>query len=204
MSEATVVSLLPFELNESKPGIIPPRFIIPAAPRDGFSILHVVDARERVEDLLSEQPRAKFISIPAFDLAKAIVGDFYRSQMGCTEDAYPGLFWVEGKLSVPDVQTRHAPKLAEMRQIQTRWLRNLVLVADDLWREFGKHNVITDTMRKAAEMLDLDRTWLLAAEKIEKTCPVCRSEINETAIICPNCRAILDPDAYKKFTFANG
>src|SRR3990167_7876194 len=37
----TVVSLLPFELNEEKPHMLPSSFIVPAANGDKFGILHV-------------------------------------------------------------------------------------------------------------------------------------------------------------------
>lgn len=195
----TVVSIYPRPINESKPGLIPSVFMIPAGSPENPQILHVnhatcpiyaFDGKSIPQTILSEE------------VAGAIVRDFINGAMARREDAYPGLFYVDGHLTVDEIKKKYADKLKEATEIQTRWLGSLVELADDDWAQNKRHKNISELQRLAAQMLNLNREWLKVTPKSITTCPSCAATLEGTPVVCMRCNFILDEARYKTMKFA--
>lgn len=202
--EATIVSLVPFTLNETKPGLIPEFFEIPAAPRDGFSLFPVKVAQSRL--YIDEDRGYMNYPILASQLAESICRDYVSSNLYVEPGrAEPGLFWIPGTYQ-PDqtsiVSQVHAKEIAAGKERQKQWFIRQVQAADESWGKYpGKHSLITDTQRFAAMDLGLAKEWLVKAqiEAALSKCPLCRTLVDPEAVICQNCGFVIDEEKYEKF-----
>lgn len=204
MADATVVSLVPVEINEFKPGLIPEYTIIPAAKSGDFEILHVQDAAHIL--YLDSERGSRFIPEPVSEYARAICEDYIAGQVEVSreDNAFPGLFWVFGKLTKDQIKTNHKAEFAAALQSQIRWFERLIRRADDSWSEARKHDHIAKIMRIAARELKIEREWLFEDLQMGNVqCPACNSLLGTVMpIVCPNCRCILDKERHKTLSFA--
>lgn len=200
---ATVFSLLPVEVKESKPGLYPGEYLIPPAPARGdFSLLLVHEGSHFVPQL----ERAPYQAVtPAREIAKSLVDDYIEGSLGIEEDAGPGLFWAIGEYTKEKAKIELKNEIVAAEAKQNRWYVNLVRIADIEWAQHvGNHNVISTMMRHAAKHLGLEKEWLINPDQLTLVyCPVCRNNVSVHALVCGNCQAILKPEEYKKFQFAN-
>jgi hypothetical protein len=201
---STVISLLPVPLDETKPGLIPSQFIIPAVhdPMRELATLTVLRARFPV--YLDENRPALVVPCPSDILAESICQDYKSSvshyNPGVSE---PGLFWVRGDFTEDQIKELFITELNTARRLQIEWFKALVSEADDDWEKTHLRKAISSVQRLACKALGLERDWNLdaAVEDVMKVtvkpCTFCRSEIHVEAIVCPFCRAILDKDKFK-------
>lgn len=200
----TVISLCPFELNESKPGLFPTsEFIFPAAQKGGMSLLHIEDGWHM---LYVDHERGSIkVPDPAEKIAQSIVYDCKVSKPYgvLTGEAEPGIFWLQGKLIDKDILSKYNATYTEALGKQKKWFENLVAEGDDAWNRFHSHRMISDTCRLASKYLGFERPWnIQATVENMRECPACTTVIAARAIVCPQCAAILDPERYKTLTFA--
>jgi hypothetical protein len=202
----TVISIVPFVIDETKPGLIPNRYVIPAATKD-VQILHVGTAIHYV--YIDETRGSLQVRTPSFEVAKSIVNDYVNAQLGISEDAAPGITWVNREITTDDVKKDPQLKieLARLKIRQNNWFTAICKIADDDWTRYQKHSVISDFQRTAAETLGWDNTkhpWMKipVMELKSAKCPACAMSVSENSIVCPNCKCILDNEKYSKLTFA--
>lgn len=190
--EATVVSFLPWALNELKPGLIPEQYYIPPCEGDKPAILHVNDAKS---NLYVRDGKTYPITHLADEVANAIVSDYYRAQLQADDNARPALFWVYGKLTADEVMGKYNKEVALAKQRQNAWFVKLIQLADDDWARYGQHRMITDLQRHAARSLGwLTRPWMQNQEPSEFVkCPACATLVNTTAAVCANCGYVTNP-----------
>ena len=204
MADATVVSLVPVPIHEFKPGLIPEYTDIPPAKSGDFEILHVTDAAHFL--YLDHERGSRRIPEPVSEYARAICEDYIAGQLEVSreDDAFPGLFWVYGKLSKDVIKIQHKIELEEAIKRQIRWFERLVRKADDSWSEARRHDNIAHVMRIAARELKLEREWLIEDLKMgNQSCPACGSLLGPNLpVVCPNCRCVLDKEKFKALTFA--
>lgn len=199
---ATVVSLLPFEIQESKPGLNPQYFKIPAAPTIGdFGILKIEKA-----SVAHYQPfEMPSIVVPVdLDLvARSVVDDYLSAKLYTNPPtAQPGLFWVHGVYSKEEIKAKFPDKLKEADKAQRQWYLNVVKQVDDMWVRSGKqHRVVIPEGYFACQALGLQREWNLTADAVMMACPVCAFTIPATVAFCNKCGCIIDEEKYKKFKF---
>lgn len=217
--KATVVSILPMKLYESKPGVLSAS--LPARiPKADF------DKREVVSYYVADGVRFQYIpgfedekdprstvthNVPALQIAIAICDDYISAKMGVSSSGdedeikpIPGLMPLDGVFTPDDVRTKHADKLERLFNQQIKWFDVLVRLADEDWQRFRSHKLITDEQRIAAKCLKIERDWSIDASKAGFVkCPVCRTQIDSEAIVCSSCRAVIKPEAYKKFQFVD-
>lgn len=205
--KTTVVSLFPIEINEHKPGVYPGHFKILAAKDNDFEILHVGNSIYWV-NFHDGRPPLK-VEETADKVGASVVNDFIRNIFGASMDldAYPGLFWVEGHLKKEEILKNHSDKIANAKASQFRWYNNLVKLADDAWTASNKqHRVISSIQRLGCAALGLERDWML--ERVSSTgpkyCSACKTRVHDEAVVCSNCRFILDEARYKLMKFASG
>lgn len=205
MSKATIVSLLPIQLNEFKPGLYPGQFQIPPVETGDFNILPVVDSIFYVSFALDNRPPMK-ITETAETVAASVVTGFVSTSLGTSNDAEPGLFWVPDHLDKKAIALKHVMELNQAKVKQTKWFLNLVRIADDEWVKSGKmHRSISSLQRAAAKFLNLERDWFIevATATGPTYCPACKVGIHPAAVICSHCRTVINEAEYKKFKVAS-
>lgn len=189
MVPCTIVSLLPYPLNEDKP-IDHGSFHMAPAAKDDFEILVIGDKIEFTRNFYVSFDRGNLkLPVDPEEVARAIVEDHLRATVQTGPDARPGLFYLPGILTKEEVKSKHKVILDKARKEQNNWYGKLVKAADDTWQRYRRHNMITDQHRYAANALGLKREW--AEEmKAENTvqCVYCTSLISDSALVCPVCR----------------
>lgn len=207
MSSATIISIVPFPISEMKPGIYPGNFDIPASKNFEPEVLVIGDSKYHVS---IDENRSITVKCVAADVAKSIVEDYIVSNLGFSLEngCWPGLTYELGTFTKSEVKSKFAQKLEALKKNQLNWFKKLVEMADDDWEKTHQHKCISDMQRHAARALNLDRPWIInvTADSLTKEvltkCGACRSIISSEAIVCPNCKCILDAVKYKALTFA--
>jgi len=199
---ATVISIVPFPIEEDKPGIYPGHFEIAAAQNEIPEVLVVGQSVYHIE---VDEGRSVTVPCPPNEIARSIVDDYVISNLAISSDASPGIFWETGQFTSTEVITKLSEKLDKAKRMQFNWFRKLVEMADDDWEKTRQHKTISDMQRFAARTLNLNRPWLInipIQPGKMNTCVACRSTIHPEAVICPNCKMILDIEKYKTMQFA--
>ncbi len=200
---STIISLLPFNLCENKPGLNPNEFTINKAEGDKFGLTVIPN---HVHYLVNPDPLADAkdvrnikVPVPAIELAQSIINDYTNALLGVVvPDAVPGLLAVKGDyIDRKEVSSKFMKELLALRIAQNNWFKNLVELADDVWSKTRSPISISDLQRDGCRMLGLKREWLspLPSEQIEK-CPFCQNPINSGAVKCITCHEILDKKKY--------
>lgn len=196
----TIVSLVPYEVKDSKPGIIPSDYTVP--PSNGIipSLLIVQNANCPLYRG-SEMPNFNMV-IPGEELARSLVNDYIRAQLIYSEDAHPALFWVPGEEKDGNIViTKYNKELEKSRTIQNNWFKKLVESADDEWNRNHQHKAITDIQRFACRSLGLTevKEWYTSPEPVPMIkCPACMTMVEGASVVCKNCKHILNKSKAKE------
>lgn len=195
--EVTVVSLLPWSLNELKPGLIPDTYYIPPSIDGKPSVVVIKDAKS---NLYVRDGKTYPITHPAEEVADAIVNDYCKSMLEFADDSKPAIFWLHGRHTADEVIVKFKAELSVARTKQNHWFAKLVRLADDDWAKFGQHRMITDLQRHAAKSLGLlNKPWMQGIEPLEFVkCPACSTLVDVTAALCQNCGFITNKDKAKE------
>lgn len=214
MDKSTVVSIYPIDLDERKQTIQPGRFIIPAGTRKQPSILIVGTSTYWVD---KDEDNVFEVANSSVQVANSIVLD-YRigiQEASHSDDIGPGLFWIAGCRFNEDghsadynktlkwVMSDFSKRLDAAETGQREWYLRLVNQADSLWAQSnGNPLAISSLMKMAARELEItDKEWLKNYKEAEKqTCKACGFRANPDAILCQNCRFILQPEKYKEIS----
>jgi len=207
VAKVTLVSTLPFRLEEPKPGLIPSHFSVPAAEKGSISVLIIEDGFHQMLIPMSD-PKAPPMRIPdsGESIAKSVIDDFIGACIAIGYEkqengavATPGLFFVPGALTVKEILTKHAAEVAQAQKNTNAWFQRLVVLADDEWQRTRQFKLITKLQRIACRHLGLEKEWsqdvLLRSSGV---CWACKSPINPEAIICTACKAIVNQAEYDK------
>lgn len=194
MDKATIVSIYPKEIDETKPTIQPGRFIIPAGDPDKPAV-YTVGPSSWWRDIDDEQPLLE-IPVSSIQIADSIVRDYCNGIFGCDMDSsMPGLFYVPGELKLDDIKKSYQAELEKAKKRQNTFFGVLMRAADALWaRSNGNPLAISDDMRMAARYLGQEaKDWLKDFQMVDMVrCFACGSLKNPKFPICAACRAI-DP-----------
>jgi hypothetical protein len=197
----TVVSLLPFELNEDKPHMLPSTWKIPAASEDGarLGILHVSEAYHYVPNPLIEEGKPgssiRQVTTPA-EMARSICEDYNSAHVALTENGGPALFWVAGKLKQADIEKFHKKKLEAARKKMKNWFMSLCIMADSDWERNHDMRAVSDLQRAAARHLGLNKEWVEFRVEEMTRCPYCQTPVSPEASICANCKEVINTAKY--------
>jgi hypothetical protein len=196
----TLVSIVPFIINEFKPGIYPGRFVIPPCMDDNTPEFLKIGASVHFVSQFNgdDELPAIVIKTTAREMAVAVVSDYMQAQMDVTEDCRPGLIWIPGAQ-----EEISAAEHKGMKQKQLRWFGKLVQRADNDWNRYKNNKVISDNQRFAARALGYERDWLNPSiEEVPVKCPSCFTNVDPRAVVCANCRFVLDKKRHEEMTFA--
>ena len=206
MRKATVISIVPFEIHKNKPGLFPGIFDIPACVDfNKPSILYVEESMFFVE---VDVDRSIQVKVPPGDVAKSLVYDYATSCLEYNDhnNAGPGIFYIDDEYTQGRVIRDLKDELKNAQERQHNWFLSLVKLADDDWQKSGGiQRTISDTQRYAARHLNLERPWLIDTKELgidTIKCVACRSMIASDAIICPNCKLIINMESWKSLKFA--
>jgi len=200
----TVVNLLPYDIREEKPHMLPSAFNIPAGKKnpDGSvtpGILHVADGIHYIPNPIIDdgKPGSSIKqTTPAREMARSICEDYNCAHVATDDGAEPGLFWVDGRLEADEV-LEHYKDLYEFRLARMKnWFTNLVAMADADWNKNHNMMAVSDLQKKAARFLGIKKDWVEFAAVETLNCKFCTSPVPLGAIVCPNCHNVLD---VKKF-----
>lgn len=206
---STVVSILPLDICERKPGLIPGEFRLPAVKRAGDLELLVVERCIHAVYLDEARPRL-IVPDPSDSVAASIVNDFKGAMHGhgyVPDLAEPGIDWVPGEYpNTPEgkqlfVSVNNA-LLKDMTEKQNRWFEALVNFADDDWMRYHRHSFITKIQRHAALSLGLtSKEWLTeqAVQEAASKCRWCFTMIHPEAVVCGSCGGVQDERRYAEF-----
>lgn len=199
---ATLVSVCPFALRESKPTLTPFVFELEAAQPGDISIL-VIDkvwADRYIQAPSGEGVNERFLE-DSMSVAQAIIRDFAQAQLvGIhNSDCQPGLFAVEGAQTKDKIKNEFKVELRKAHAQHKKFCLELVKLADDDWQKYRQHRMITDRQREAAKYLNLQRDWLLDPDDVNNIkCPFCRSFIPAESLVCNNCSQVVDQVGFDK------
>jgi hypothetical protein len=203
----TVISMVPFAIDETKPGMTPSRFYIDPATEESFSCLLVTKCQHGV--YLDEFRPVLIVPTAPEEVAEAICFDYKKGQLEFQVGvAEPGLFWVQGDYAAKEkhaeLKAVSAEEFRATTKMQTEWFKLLVAKADDAWGKFHQRAMISHIQKVAAARLKLNREWQLDVEVSAalSECPVCFEKVHPRAIICRGCNAILNQAEYEKRKFA--
>lgn len=194
--DCTVISLVPVHICEEKPGLFPPRFIIPESDTMTPQVLHVSTATHYV--YLDEARGMLQVKDPSDVVAKAIVQDFCTSQLATNDSVGPALWWVDEHVEAKDILEHQKKIIPEKKARQHGWFVNLAKMADDDWTRYHKHVVISDFQRKIGTILGLnpeDHEWMMPLalqENMTTVCPFCKSSVPIGSVICTACNSVID------------
>src|SRR5437867_1071283 len=177
--EFTIVSILPFDIVEDKPGLIPNRYEIKACKDGTPQVLHVSSAVHYV--YIPERSPLRIVT-PAEELARSLVEDFVNAQIGITPDASPGIWNLLGKLTAQEAKGK--PEYLINLQRHRKWLTNIVKMADDDWTRYHSNQAISDFQRAAAVSLGYNpeqHPWMAPQLMLQ-------------SVRCPSCGLAVSPD----------
>lgn len=178
-----IISIYPMTLTLERPwgtavGRYYTKYVIPAAPRDGYSFLEVEPAWQSV--YYGEDIGYRWEMIPAEKVAADIVNSFTAHRLGSNTGATIGLF-------VPATGKPTKEELEKARNQQELYFSNLFAMAEEFWRT-GQIRNISDEMRQAARWLNRQAPWVEPFTAVDmKECPFCASKIMAKAVVCPHC-----------------
>ena len=199
----TVVSLLPYELREEKPHMLPSTFIIPAASMDGkkLGILWVREGVHYIPNPLMDEGKPgasiKQVTTPA-EMARSICEDYNCAHVALGEDASPGLFWVPGRLVQRNIEKMYSKRLEAARLKQKNWFHNLCVMADADWEKNHDMRAVSDLQRLAAKNMGINRQWVEFRMEEMTRCPYCNSPLSPSAAVCGNCKEVINKTKYAK------
>lgn len=196
MDKSTIVSVYPREIDEKKVTLSPSRWIIPAGSASKPSIT-IVGPSSWWREIDEDQPLLE-IPVSSILIAESIVKDWMNGIVGCDmSDCMPGLFYVPGEWSLPEILSKYEKTVKTYIQKQKNWYEKLLTLADSLWaRSRGNPLVITDDMRLAAKELGVNekKDWMSSFQAVGMVrCKACGSLKNPDYPICATCH-FPDPD----------
>ena len=197
----TVVSLIPYAIQEEKPHMLPGTFRIPAAEYGDIEIIHVEEGTCIIPNPFVEEGRSnssyKQITMPA-EMARSICEDYKCAHIGLSENAEPGLFWIDGKYTKDEVKQNFKFEISEAKKKQDNWFRNMIALADADWMK--NHNImaVSDLQRIAARSLGVNKDWIEVRIEETVSCPFCKIAVNPSAVKCFSCGEVINKDRYEK------
>lgn len=200
MDKATIVSIYPRRVHETKVTIEPGVFLLPPGSYDEPSTL-VVGTSSWWREIDHEQPMLE-IPVPSVQVANSVIRDYCIGLLECDmESRKPGLFYVPGSFSSAEIKKNHKALLDLALVKQNEWFKRLVFAADVLWaRTNGNPLAVPDLARLAARELNLtEKDWLRDSHTLELVkCIACAALISKAVIVCPNCKVIVDQKRFKE------
>lgn len=194
--KTTIVSIAPFDIEETILTIQPGKFFIPKGTLAEPS-LTVIGPSSWWKETDPDQPLLEIV-VSSVIVGRALVEDYINSMNGVTLGVVqPGVFHVPGEItSVKEIKAKYGHVLARMDTFQKAWYQFLIKQADSMWARSNQNPLaIDDQSRMAAKLLQLDKPWIKDFQSIQNvSCIACGNLRNPQFPICPHCRMIVDKE----------
>lgn len=192
----TVVNFMPISIIEPKPHMIPSHFVIPKAQGDIPGLAYIKEGVTFIPNPLIEEgkPGSTFRQITTpMEMARSICEDYNAAHIALTDDAKPGLFWVEGRMNWEEVQKYHPTEVETAKRQQYNWFRNLINMADSDWQKNKNMSAVSDLQRIAANAMGVKKEWVnwIEPDALIK-CPYCKVDIDKDSVLCANCKQVVN------------
>jgi hypothetical protein len=196
---STVISFVPFDINEEKPGLYPPRYHIKASDMKEPSLLPIGTANHFV--YLDESRGTLRVPDPSDQVARSIVEDYIESQLCVDDDSKPALFWVPEEIDAQRVKETFKVEIVRKLLSQKRWFLNVAKLADNDWSRYHQHNVISEFQRKCADFIGWnhkEHEWMSPMITMKSSsCPFCGVSVPEGLSMCSNGH-VVNPKLHKE------
>lgn len=200
LDKATVVSIFPRLVDETKVTIQPGRFIIQPGTYNEPSVL-VVGPSSWWRDLDLEQPLLE-IPVSSIQIADSIVKDYCNGLLSCDMSTrMPGLFYLQGAKTVEMIKKEHKADLDAAKRRQDEWYKELINQADVDWaRTNGNPLAVSDLSRLGCQELQYkEKPWMANIAAMQMiNCKACGNLVRPGYPICSNCKTIVDQELYNK------
>ena len=202
----TVVSCMPFPVHKNIPHVLPGFYYIPEV-KDCFNDCSVVHIKPAVCHWYAGNDLGPngdgWISRPMLsrEIAEAIVRDEVQSCINITVGhSQPAIMLFNGKLDKTEIVLTKQKELTVIREMQKKWFMELVRQADIDYAQMKSPGVVSELQRKAAKALNLrNKPWDIEAE-VENitTCPMCQAIVSPQAIICSQCKYVINQKLWEE------
>ena len=200
---STVFSIAPFELNETKPGLYPGNFQLPACTDQKKPLRLLVKSSVNLMTIGGKRRPIPTDTASAV-VAASIVNDCISAQLYSGPGCGPGLCWLPGDVSIETFLKDYKDIYDALIVQQKRWFIARCKHVDDEWARHKTHRVASDIDRFAARTLGLNPEWIQADDVFSfNKCGACGTMNDKDNAICSNCFNVLNADRAKTFTFAN-
>jgi hypothetical protein len=190
---STIVSIVPVEIREFKPGLYPGQFNIDACDDPRVPVLYrVAGSKQMISVAGHREPIA--MDTPSKTIARAIVTDYIGAHLFATGDASPGLAFVTGDRSREEILKDFPSLLPTLVRQQRLWFTALIKMADNDWNRYHNHKAISELSKIACRAIGLERDWLIdnLTPEMQFKCKACRQMLEVGQLVCHHCRAIQD------------
>lgn len=196
---ATIVSLQPFAIKESRPGLSPGEFdLAPGSPEEPQFLV----VRKGQIRMMDQDFRPFLVDEDPMKIAEDVCMGHNSSLIGYGPDASAAVFAVPGECTTKDKLLReHKKQYDEAVKKQNEYFKVIIGMADDDWKRSRQLRHIGDLHRAAARFMSVDREWLQTDIGSQTKCPACMSTVSKLAAVCFACQAILDEQKYAKLKF---
>lgn len=164
-------------------------FRIEPVPRGEYRLLKVTDLFQR-----EYVGSGTYIGIPVFGehIAPDLVSEWAKNAM-LERFGGPGIFVCAG-----DEPTQE--ELAKATRAQSRWCRALIDKAQGDWIRGQREHILEGSIfhKAAAWMGETGYEWMKNPEMNLVACPLCRASIDAQAVVCPNCRNVINPVEFQR------
>lgn len=215
LDKSTIVSIYPRDIDINNFTLFPGKFKFPAAKAGDFTLLTIGSSSCFRE--MQDSPDTLEIVVGSMDVAGGLIKDWSDGYLECDMDTKrPGLFFIPGDFNKVSIQkwvnpTDPLDTFQKRLEIAKEWQKNLFLalvnLADKFWVAGGGNPAaVPQLSRMAAEYLGIEaKEWLKNYQAIDLIkCVACGSMRNPDYPVCPNCKAVIDPEKAKslKLIFA--
>ncbi len=182
MNDITICSIAPFKRNWDRSY---GRYrILPGSPEKPAYLL-VPDAQDKYWTDI-EKGQSIQVPVQARDIVNDLLGHDERRQ---------GFFEIEGDECTVD-------ELAAAKEKQRAYYVLLIQAGDASWAKNGKHEHISDSQRRAALSLGIEREWATILRE-RRDCPGCGESVLAHVAFCRQCKTIINKEAYDRLELAD-
>lgn len=193
---APLSAVRPYRPVSESAGIHRHEFKIPAAKSGSYELLPVEDMYQ-----YTYAGNGRWGDTPVYaddrngidGIATDLVKEWSHNVLYGSGDCGPGVGVIAG--SAPTES-----ELAVLRAKQKAWAEKIVGETEAEWVR-GNRKGDLEVARAAAAWLGwMDYEWMRERPQVTlTTCPMCRTQIDSTAIICPSCHSVVDFNRYQEY-----